>query len=248
MKIIFLGTNGWYTTPAGNTACVLIDSEEGYVIFDAGNGFYQIDEYIKEDKPISLFISHFHLDHVNGLHILNKFSFAQGIDVYVGEGRSKDFTTLVHPPYTIGIDPKGKYHLPTEIRLHEVAEGRHTKPFPLFCKKLYHAYDDHGYQIELEGKTIAYSGDTGIGENSYALFQNVDMLIHECASEDGEKSSWGHTGPLETAQLAKDVGVKQLVLTHFDATDPKSREKSERKAREVFPKTIAAKDGMILTL
>jgi len=248
MKIVFLGTNGWYTTPSGNTACVLIDAEEGYIIFDAGNGFYQIDEYIKEDKPISLFISHFHLDHVNGLHILNKFAFSQGIDVYVGEGRSRDFTTLVHPPYTIGIDPEGEYHLPTEIRLHELSEGIHKTPFPILCKKLYHAYEDHGFRIELEGKTVAYSGDTGIGENSYTLFKDVDMLIHECAGKDEEKSSWGHTGPLETAKLAKDVGTKQLILTHFDATDPTSRKKAEKKAKEIFPHTLAAKDGMIVTL
>ena len=25
MKIIFLGTNGWYTSPTGNTPCILID-------------------------------------------------------------------------------------------------------------------------------------------------------------------------------------------------------------------------------
>src|SRR3990167_8847990 len=100
MKIIFLGTNGWYTTPTGNTPCILIDSKEGYTIFDAGNGIYKLDQYITEQKPIYLFISHFHLDHVSGLHSLNKFNFSQKINIYIPEGRKKDFETLVNPPYT----------------------------------------------------------------------------------------------------------------------------------------------------
>ncbi len=72
MKIIFLGTNGWYTTQTGNTPAVLIDSKNHYVVFDAGNGIYKLDQYITEPKPISLFISHFHIDHVSGLHSLGK--------------------------------------------------------------------------------------------------------------------------------------------------------------------------------
>ena len=77
MKIIFLGTNGWFSTPTGNTPCILIDAKDHYVIFDAGNGIYKIDKYITEEKPISLFISHFHLDHVSGLHNLDKVIFSQ---------------------------------------------------------------------------------------------------------------------------------------------------------------------------
>src|SRR3989339_1249834 len=108
MKIIFLGTNGWYTTPTGDTPCILIDSKDHYVIFDAGNGIYKIDQYIKEDKPISLFLSHFHIDHISGLHIFNKFKFKQGIDIYFAKGRRKDFETFVNPPYTIGITKNKK--------------------------------------------------------------------------------------------------------------------------------------------
>lgn len=254
MKIAFLGTNGWYTTPTGNTPCILIDSKDHYVIFDGGNGLYQIDQYIKEDKPISLFISHFHLDHVNGLHILNKFAFPQGIDVYVGEGRKKDFDILVHPPYTIGYVQQEENigQLRTQIRLHELTQGEHKTPFPIRCQELYHAYRDHGYRIELEGKTVAYSGDTGVGPNSYTLFQDADVLIHECSlKESPSENVWGHTDPVTTAQLAKDAGVKQLVLTHFDAsqyTDFSMRDEAAKKAQHIFPETIAAKDGMIITL
>ncbi len=41
--VIFLGTNGWYDTNIGNTICILVETKKEYLILDAGNGFYKID-------------------------------------------------------------------------------------------------------------------------------------------------------------------------------------------------------------
>jgi len=51
MRIIFLGTNGWYDSPTGNTMCVFIESEKYYVVLDAGSGFFKLDRHIGKDKP-----------------------------------------------------------------------------------------------------------------------------------------------------------------------------------------------------
>lgn len=251
MKIIFLGTNGWYTTETGNTPCILIDSKDRYVIFDAGNGFYKLDRYITENKPIALFISHFHIDHVSGFHTLPKFTFPQGLDIYLAPGRKKDFETLVAPPYTIGYkpDPKNIVNLRMKIRLHQLQEGMNTVPFPVEVIEQFHAYKDHGYRVTLDGKTIAYSGDCGITEKSKILASNADLLIHECSFETPRSPEiWGHVAPIQAAQLAKDSGVKQLILTHFDAskyTTIAKRKHAESKAKKIFPDTIAATDDMI---
>ena len=242
MKIIFLGTNGWYTTPTGNTPCILIDSKEGYTIFDAGNGIYKLDQFITEQKPISLFISHFHLDHVSGLHSLDKVIFSQGIDVYVGEGRLKDFEALVNPPFT---SPK------INARVHELEDGKHNIPFPVEVIEQFHTYRDHGYRVTLEGKTIAYSGDTGISDASKLLAANVDLLIHECSWIEIENPKWGHVIPTEAATLAKEAGTKKLVLTHFDASKYTSldlRKEAERKAQEIFPETTVATDDLVIEI
>jgi len=254
MKIYFLGTNGWYTTPTGDTPCILIDSQDHYVIFDAGNGIYKIDKYIKENKPISLFVSHFHIDHVSGFQILNKFNFKQGIDIYFAKGRKKDFDLLVNPPYTIG-NNKGEtnvFTLQTKIRLHELEEGDNNIDFPVRMKKLYHAYENHAFRIILEGKSIVYSGDTKIVPNGFSIAKDVNILIHECSNiVSPDKDLWGHTDPVQTAQFAKDAGVKKLVLTHFDAhlyDTLEKRKEAEKKARKIFPNTIAATDDLILEI
>jgi len=256
MKIVFLGTNGWYTTPTGNTPCILIDSKDGYVVFDAGNGIYKLDKYITQEKPIALFISHFHIDHISGLHTLAKFNFKQGIDIYVGEGRAKDFETLVNPPFTIGYKPKAEnvFNLQTEIRLHELPEGENEVSFPVFVTKLHHAYGGNGYRTTLEGRKIAYTGDCGLTDHVIELAGGVDLLIAECSNiktQDGNDNKWGHMDPVQAATLAKEASVKQLVLTHFDATQYltiESRKEAEAKAKEIFPNTTAAIDDLEILL
>lgn len=253
MQIIFLGTNGWYTSPTGNTPCILVDSKTHYVVFDAGNGIYKLDKYIKENKPIALFISHFHIDHVSGFHTLAKFDFPQGIDVFFAEGRRKDFEILVNPPYTIGYThaKENVYNLRTNIRLHELSPGKHEVGFPSEVYKLYHAYEDHGFRVTLENKTIAYSGDTKVGSNSLLLAKNADVLIHECSYQEDRDNDWGHVSPTQAARLAKKANVKQLVLTHFDAssyTTLEDRKDAEREAKKIFPSTITAYDDMVVKI
>lgn len=254
MNIIFLGTNGWYSSPTGNTACIVIDAEDHYVVLDAGNGIYTLDQHITEEKPISLFISHFHIDHTSGLHTLAKFDFKQGIDVYVGEGRTKDFETLVNPPFTVGYRPKPEniVNLKTDIRLRELSGGGQQTPFRVAAVQQHHAYVDHGYRIELEGKTLAYTGDCGFTDASRELAKDVALLICECSNKKTvEPDRWGHFDPPQAATLAKESHVQQLILTHFGAnlyTSLEDRRWAEGEAKKIFPQTIAAADGMTFTL
>lgn len=253
MKIIFLGTNGWYSSPTGDTPCILIDSKDHYVILDAGNGIYKLDKYINENKPISMFISHFHLDHRSGLHTLAKFNFTQGIDVYVGKGRSKDFQTLVNPPYTIGYlpQPKNIDNLRTEIRLHELGDTAENIPFKASAIRLNHGYGDHGYRVELEDKIVAYTGDSGPADSLNKLCEKVDLLISECSIKEIYQPEWGHLLPTQAATLAKENNVKQLILTHFGPLKYptlEDRKWAEAKAKEIFPNTTAATDGLEITI
>ena len=101
MKVVFLGTNGWYSSETGHTTCILLDTTESYVILDAGSGIYKITEHIRDNKPIFLFLSHFHFDHICGLHILNKFNFDKGLVICCYKGGRDILNTVVRQPYTL---------------------------------------------------------------------------------------------------------------------------------------------------
>lgn len=246
MKIIFLGTNGWYDTKTGNTPCVLIDSKDFYIVLDAGNGVYKLDRYIKEKKPIHLFISHLHLDHIEGLHILPKFKFQNQITIFVFLGMKNYLLKFANFPFTLPFD---KQKFPIIVK--ELSEGKHSLPYNLQVLSLKHQAPTMGLRFELEKKIITYCSDTAVCENGKILAKEADYLIHECSWIKPKEIKWGHSFPWEVARLAKEVAVKNLFLTHFAADEFTSfnlRKKAEDEAKKIFPKTKVAKDGLVIKI
>jgi ribonuclease BN (tRNA processing enzyme) len=247
MDIRFLGTNGWYDTRTGNTSCILLDTREHMVILDAGNGLHRSDAFCSGEKETSMFLSHFHLDHVAGLHILNKLKFRQGLHIYGQPGTSGILETLVAEPFTIPFS-----RLPFPVTVHELGEGHHEVPFPVECRYLVHASPCMGYRFELDGRTIAYCTDTGFCGNAVALARGADLLIAECSLLPGDSSpGWPHLSPETAIQLAREAGAKRLALMHFTANQYKTL-RDRRRIRELyqddFPGLIISEDGMSIRI
>lgn len=246
MKLTFLGTNGWYDSATGSTPSALLETEQYYIIFDAGFGLAKADQYMKEDKPVFLFLSHFHIDHICGLHTLPKFNFKKGLTVFGSGNLKKVFKTFVNRPFAAPIS-----YLNYKVNLVPLKEGSYKKPFEFTCKKLKHHDLAFGYRIYVDGKTIVYCSDTAVCNNDYLLAKDADLFIHECAFLPGETSAWGHTNPEDIANLAAKAKVKKLILTHFGAAGYNTldiRKKSETIAQGIFPNTMAATDGLTLEI
>ncbi|UCD00809.1 MAG: ribonuclease Z [Promethearchaeota archaeon] len=247
MRIIFLGTNGWYSTELGNTVSILIGTEEYYIILDAGDAIHKIDQYIKEEKPIIILLSHLHLDHIIGLHTFAKFPFKQDINIYGYKGTKKGIKKIIKHPYSSPFSD-----IPINVQIHDLDEGKYNIGFPITCKLLFHADPCLGYKIEIEDKIIAYCTDTGVCQNLYQLSNNADLLITECSYKSGQEEwAWPHLKPEEAAEVAVKSNVKKLILTHFDASSYRTiqdRERAEETAKKIFANTTAASDGLELIL
>lgn len=243
MKIAFLGTNGWYDTGTGNTVSAVIEAKDFYIILDAGNGIYKADKYIKKDKPVLLFLSHFHIDHIEGLHILEKFNDTfRSLKIFGQPGSSEIINNFLGDKFSV---PLNKLRFRTEIV--ELKEGWHSSPFKMQCLKLHHSTACYGYRLEIDGKVISYCTDTGYCKEAVELSKNADLLISECALESGQiNPDWPHLNPELAAKIANEAGAKKLVMTHFDANiykTLKQRERSQKIARDAFKNSIAAVDG-----
>jgi ribonuclease BN (tRNA processing enzyme) len=246
MKIIFLGTNGWYDTGTGNTICTLVDTKDNYIILDAGNGIHKADRYIKEDKPVRLFLSHFHLDHIIGLHILLKFKF-KSLSIYGQPGTSKIVPEFIGDLFSVPLNK-----LPYKTEVIDLNEGWHNEPFRLRCSKLKHVSPCFGYRLEIENKVISYCADTGYCKEAIELSRGADLLISECAFASGQENpEWPHLNPELAAKIAKEAGAKKLALTHFDSLvylNLRQRRASERIAKRTFKNSLAAYDGTEIKL
>ena len=142
MQVTFLGTNGWYDSLTGNTVSALITARDYDIILDAGNGIAKADRYISQDKPVFLFISHFHLDHTEGLHTLVKFRFRKGLAICGQIGTRADLAGLVREPYTVPLDK-----VPFAVTVTELEDGTHELPFRVTCLPLVHPVPCPGLQV-----------------------------------------------------------------------------------------------------
>jgi len=249
MDVHFLGTNGWYDTDTGNTISILIRSDRWEILLDAGYGLAKADRYLAEDpeNPAFLLLSHFHLDHVAGLHTLAKFLFPRGLIIAGPAGCRKTLDTLVNAPFTI---PLAELPYPTEVL--ELPRDLDRIPFPLTALPLRHMGITLGFRIEADGRTVAYCPDTGYCENALTLARGADLLIAECAYRSGQGSEdWPHLNPETAARIALEAGVRRLALVHFEARNYptfREREEAEAAARRIFPETVAARDDLRLSL
>ncbi len=248
IRVYFLGTNGWFTTETGNTVCVLIKTPHYSIICDAGNGLRHLDEYLDPDKPAYLFLSHFHLDHILGLHQINKIPFNKGLKIITFKGGKNILGRFMNQPFTIPLK-----NLRFNTQIIELAPGRHDKfPFGLQCLDLVHSSRCFGYRFEIDGKVITYCTDTGWCDNLLTLANNADLLIAECALKSGQSDpGWPHLNPEIAAQIAKKAKAKSLALFHFDAsvyTTMKERKEAEKKAKKKFSHSFSTYDRMLRTV
>lgn len=101
---------------------------------------------------------------------------------------------------------------------------------------------------ERPGRSIGYSGDTRPTKRLERFFSGVELLIFDStfAAKDADRAvERKHSTSTEAALLAREAGVRGLVLTHFSAryrrTDGLLRE-----SRRIFPDTVAARDGLVV--
>ncbi len=245
ITIIFHGTNGWYTTKTGYTTCITIDTPQCLIILDAGEGFSKIPEvYQTVQKPVLLFFSHFHLDHISGLHTLARCRFEEGLFIY-GPPGVEILSTFIGLPYTVPYD-----QLPFPVQITELSQGICDLLVPVQTAFLVHTQPVFGYRFEL-GKSIAFCTDTGPCEGICTLGRHADLLITECAYLPGQENpGWPHLNPESAVRMAQMAEAKQLALVHF-AADLYTTIEQRSAIRDLgpeFSEVIIGVDDMIIRL
>jgi ribonuclease Z len=100
------------------------------------------------------------------------------------------------------------------------------------------------------GRSVAYCLDTKPCEAAVRLAAGVDLLIYEATfghEHETEAHDWGHSTAEDGAKIAKQAGVKRLVLTHISQRYS-DVEGLLNEAREIFPEVSIATDLDIFNL
>jgi ribonuclease Z len=99
-------------------------------------------------------------------------------------------------------------------------------------------------------KRYAYCSDTTFAPEIIPWIEGVDLLYHEatfCENDRIRSKETFHSTARDAAGIARQAGVKRLVIGHFSARyedlSPLLRE-----AVEIYPETILGDEGMVISL
>ncbi len=264
MRLKFWGVRGSTPTPdiqnlayGGNTPCVEVRSDENEVfIFDGGSGVRYLgqsllEEFKSQKLGLHLFLTHYHWDHIQGIPFFlplykldNEITFYASRELGPLQERLQGQMSKPYFPVSLAVGAHRNFvELAGEIRFGSLC----IHPFPLF-----HPQGACGYRIESPGGSVVYAtdrehGDARLDAVMREYCQGAGILIYDAQYTPEEyvvHAGWGHSTWREATQVARDAGVKQLVLFHHDPWHSDQMMLDiVRQARTHFENTIVATEG-----
>jgi phosphoribosyl 1,2-cyclic phosphodiesterase len=244
VSVRFWGVRGSIPAPdaanlryGGNTSCLEVRCNDELIILDAGSGLRSLGlelERRAQGHPIegSVFLSHTHWDHIQGLPFFAPGYRAENrFRLFVGPGRAdrilqglRDQMSPLHFPVRFE-DMAGLRPVEELGALHNTLGSFAVATFPLN-----HPGGCTGFRLEAHGKSIAYLPDHEpfgaatpqalAGQRALEEFmKDVDLLVLDTqytAEEYTARRGWGHGSLPESVDLAVAAKVRELVLFHHD--------------------------------
>jgi ribonuclease BN (tRNA processing enzyme) len=216
VKVTVLGSAGSH--PGNGRACssYLVSAGDHHLLLDCGNG--SVANLLDVVDPAALdavIISHLHPDHfvdLYGLHYVLRFhpTGAKKVDVYAPKGAQDLMTSLL-----LG-ESAGSFvaHLP----MHVAAAGDRYDigPFAVELFAANHPIETLASRITIDGRIIAYSGDSAPTSALVTCALDADLFICDATwvSRDAPFPEGVHMTGTQAGMHAAEAGVERLMVTH----------------------------------
>jgi phosphoribosyl 1,2-cyclic phosphodiesterase len=258
LRLKIWGCRGSIATPSsetkkygGNTSCVevVLDGETALVL-DAGTGIRPLglDLTRRGARHVHLFLTHLHLDHLEGLRFFAPL-WEPRVTVEIWGPRSPvvSLRDRILRSFSPPLFPLDFRDIPARVRFHDLpAEPCELAEVTVASDRVLHPGPTLGFRLERGGSTAAYLPDhepalAGINHvpldwlSAGALARDADVLVHDAQYGDDEYSArigWGHSSVADAVSYCNAVGADRLVLFHHDPEhSDEALEQLEERAR-----------------
>lgn len=219
----------------GNTSCVQIVGSDGtHLVLDAGTGTRRLGVSMADTcKRIDVLLTHFHMDHVQGLGFFAPM-FNPEAEVRIWGPPSttmslhQRLTRYLSPP----LFPLRLRDFDCELTLRDAPRGAFAiGELEVEADLVCHPNPTLGYRITDGRSTVVYLPDHEVAlgcpdfpysvewTSGYDLARGADLLIHDTQYDDDEyleHVGWGHCSLSQSVTFAELVGAKRLVTFHHD--------------------------------
>jgi len=264
LELTLWGVRGSIPTPdaanlgfGGNTSCLsLRHGDAPLLILDGGSGLRALGNLLSSPAngqiEVNMLFTHFHWDHIQGIPFFAPIFRPDCRIMFHSTEHPERLKTILRDQMRTPYFPVRMPAVQADCRCTQVKDGGielgglHIRPFPLR-----HPDGAHGYRIEAGCATIVYAtdhehGDERIDGGLRDSARDADILIYDAQytpEEYEQRRGWGHSTWLEATRVARDAGVKQLLLFHHDPLhDDAKLAGIVRAAQAEFPATIAARE------
>ncbi|KRK64924.1 beta-lactamase superfamily hydrolase [Companilactobacillus tucceti DSM 20183] len=207
MLITVLGFYGGYPHNGIGTSGYLLRDDNFNVLIDCGSGVLNVlSNYLDPTDLDAVVLSHYHHDHTADLGVLQYNWLAadkdQPLPIY---GHTQDFVNFAQ--LTEGDATKG-------IAYNDY-EPTNIGPFKFEFLRTIHPVPAYAMRITKGDETIVYTADTTYFDGLVDFAKGADLLITDTNFPEEVTGRKWHMNTKESGTLAKDAGVKRMMISHL---------------------------------
>jgi phosphoribosyl 1,2-cyclic phosphodiesterase len=256
----------------GNTSCVEVMRDDGSaLVLDAGTGIRALGLDLVERgiRRIHLFLTHLHLDHLEGLRFFPPLWDPRvSIEIWGPMSPVLHLRDRILRSFSPPLFPLDFRDVPATVLFHDLpGEPWQANGLTLSSDLVLPPGPTVGLRLEADYGAVAYIPDhepalAGIGGrpaewvSAGGLARDVDLLLHDAQYSEDEydtRIGWGHSSVAHAVAFAEAVAARRLVLFHHEPNhSDRDLEQLEDRAGELsrsldHPPTLA-REGMVIEL
>ena len=248
MRLTIVGCAGSFPGPDSPASCYLVEHDGHRIVLDMGNGaFGHLQRHADVYAVDGVVLSHLHADHcldITSYYVARK---------YHPDG-PKPVIPVLGPTGTADRMARA-YDLPPEegmhgeFDFHDHCAVTEIGPFRISTTRVNHPVETYAIRVEAGGRSLVFSGDTGVCEPLVDLARGADLALFEASflSRYADLPENLHLTAAQAADHANRAGVDRLVLTHLVPWTPQDETLEE--AAAVFQGALAlAAPGLAVEL